>query len=103
MTSRCATPWLRRSALCTMNYNNIFTMPSRTGASMEVAMPRGGRASRQKGNRVERAIVAALQEAGFAAERIPLSGSAGGRFSGDITMPLLGVDRRVEVKARGDG
>jgi Holliday junction resolvase len=64
---------------------------------------RGGRASRQKGNRVERAIVALLQEAGFSAERIPLSGSAGGRFTGDITTPLLGVDRRVEVKCRARG
>jgi Holliday junction resolvase len=52
---------------------------------------------------MERAIVRLLQERGFAAERIPLSGSAGGRFSGDISMPLLGVDRRVEVKVRCDG
>jgi Holliday junction resolvase len=36
----------------------------------------GGRASRQKGNRTERAIVRALQDAGFAAERVPLSGAA---------------------------
>jgi len=63
----------------------------------------GGRASRAKGNRVEREIVHRLQDAGFAAERVPLSGSAGGPFSGDVTVPLLGVDRRVEVKARGNG
>jgi Holliday junction resolvase len=64
---------------------------------------RGGRASRQKGNRTERALVRYLQERGFAAERVPLSGSARGRFSGDLSVPLLGIDRRVEVKARGDG
>jgi hypothetical protein len=33
---------------------------------------RGGRASRDKGNRAERAIVKFLQERGFAAERVPL-------------------------------
>ena len=63
----------------------------------------GGRASRQKGNRTERAIVRALQDAGFAAERVPLSGAARGRFGGDVSVPLLGVDRRVEVKTRGNG
>jgi Holliday junction resolvase len=63
----------------------------------------GGRASRQKGNRAERAIVRVLQEFGFAAERVPLSGAARGRFSGDVSVPLLGVDRRVEVKCRGNG
>jgi Holliday junction resolvase len=63
----------------------------------------GGRASRQKGNRVERALVHALQDAGFAAERVPLSGAARGRFGGDLSVPLLGIDRRVEVKARATG
>jgi hypothetical protein len=71
----------------------------------QVPPPRrsGGRASRQKGNRSERAIVRLLQEAGFAAERVPLSGSAGGRYLGDISVPLLGLDRTVEVKVRGRG
>jgi Holliday junction resolvase len=63
----------------------------------------GGRASRQKGNRTERAIVRLLQETGFAAERVPLSGAARGRFGGDVSVPLLGIDRRVEVKCRGEG
>jgi Holliday junction resolvase len=62
-----------------------------------------GRRSRDKGNRAERHLVHLLQGAGFAAERIPLSGAAGGRFSGDVSVPLLGVDRRVEVKARANG
>jgi hypothetical protein len=64
---------------------------------------RGGRASRDKGNRFERAIARLLQDAGLAAERVPLSGSAGGSFKGDLTAPLLGVDRIIEAKARRDG
>jgi Holliday junction resolvase len=63
----------------------------------------GGRSPRQKGNRSERALVRFLQDRGFAAERIPLSGSAGGRFAGDLSVPVLGVDRRVEVKVRANG
>jgi len=61
---------------------------------------KGGRASRDKGSRTERALVRFLQGRGFAAERVPLSGAARGRFGGDISVPLLGVDRRVEVKCR---
>jgi hypothetical protein len=67
------------------------------------ARPRGGHRSRNKGTRNERALVRYLQEHGFAAERIPLSGSAGGRFVGDLSLPLLGRDRCVEVKCRGNG
>jgi Holliday junction resolvase len=63
----------------------------------------GSRASRQKGNRLERAIVRLFQERGFGAERLPLSGSAGGSYRGDISIPLLGVDRIVECKARANG
>jgi hypothetical protein len=58
---------------------------------------------RQKGNRTERALVRFLQTKGFAAERVPLSGAARGRFGGDLSVPLLGVDRRVEVKCRANG
>jgi hypothetical protein len=69
--------------------------------SATLRQPRkGGRRSRDKGNRRERGLVRILQAAGFAATRIPLSGSAGGRFSGDVTTPLLGRDLTVEVKAR---
>lgn len=64
---------------------------------------KGGRASRDKGNRAERAIVKYLQERGFAAERVPLSGSAGGSYLGDLTVPVLNIDRVVEVKCRADG
>ena len=63
----------------------------------------GGRKSRDKGNRLERAIVRLLQDAGLGAERVPLSGSAGGSYCGDISVPLLGRDLTVECKARKDG
>jgi hypothetical protein len=63
----------------------------------------GGRASRQKGNRAERSLVRALQDRGFAAERVPLSGSAGGKYCGDLTVPILGRDHLVEVKVRAFG
>jgi Holliday junction resolvase len=64
----------------------------------------GGRAPRRKGDRVERELVRRLQdEAGLCAERVPCSGSAGGSYSGDISVPLLGRDLTVEVKARRKG
>jgi hypothetical protein len=63
----------------------------------------GGRAPRQKGNRAERALVKLLQAHGLAAERVPFSGAAGGSYCGDLTVPVLGVDRVVEVKVRGGG
>ncbi len=65
--------------------------------------PRGGRASRQKGDRFERKLVRLLQDHAFGAERVPLSGSAGGSYTGDFTVPLLGRDLRVEAKARAAG
>ena len=63
----------------------------------------GGRAPRRKGHSIERALVRFLQARGFAAVRVPLSGSVGGRFAGDILLPLMGRDLCVEVKARADG
>ena len=62
-----------------------------------------GKASRDKGARTERQIVNSLQEAGLGAERIPLSGAAGGSFKGDVTVPVLGIDRKLEVKCRASG
>jgi Holliday junction resolvase len=47
--------------------------------------------------------VRAFQDRGFAAERVPLSGSAGGKYCGDLTLPLLGRDHVVEVKVRATG
>jgi hypothetical protein len=58
---------------------------------------------RRKGARTERSIVHALQANGIAAVRVPLSGAVGGRFAGDIILPLVGRDLCVEVKARADG
>lgn len=65
----------------------------------------GGKAPRQKGDRMERAIVAFLQERGIAAERIPLSGSSPfGSFSGyDLNVSLLGVDLKAECKIAAHG
>src|SRR5215472_3964287 len=62
-----------------------------------------GARHRQKGNRLERAIVRLLQEHGLAGERVPLSGAARGRFGGDISVPVLGRDLRGEAKCRGNG
>jgi Holliday junction resolvase len=64
---------------------------------------RGGRASRQKGNRAERSLVRALQDKDAATERVPLSGSAGGKHCGDLTVPIIGRDHVVEVKVRATG
>ena len=57
-----------------------------------------GMASRRKGARVERDLAHKLQEHGFAAEKISRAYTPGH----DISVPLLGRDMRVEVKARSD-
>lgn len=64
---------------------------------------RSGKFSRDKGKRFELDMVHRFQEAGIAAERIPLSGSAGGSFAGDLTVPILGKDRRFEAKKKANG
>jgi hypothetical protein len=64
---------------------------------------KGGASPRQKGNRSERAITRYLLERGFAAERVPLSGSVGGSFTGDLTIQLLDINRVIEVKCRSAG
>jgi Holliday junction resolvase len=61
------------------------------------------RLPKRKGTRVERELVNLLVELGLPCFRVPLSGAAGGEWSGDIHVPLLGRTRRVEVKCRGDG
>ena len=53
---------------------------------------KGSRRPRDKSARTERALVRFLLARGFAAQRVLLSGAAGG-----------GVDRRCEVKCRGRG
>lgn len=72
--------------------------------SSAISIPKsGGRKSRDKGNRAERALVRFFHDHGFSAERVPLSGSAGGSYLGDLTLPLLGLDRVVEIKVRANG
>lgn len=48
----------------------------------------GGKKSREKGDRAERKVVEAFKKAGLKAQRIPLSGSAGGEFTGDVWVGL---------------
>ena len=62
-----------------------------------------GRAPRDKGKRGELIVVHVLQEAGITAQRVPNSGSSGGKFSGDVSAPLFGADRTLEVKTRAKG
>lgn len=59
-----------------------------------------GNASKRKGSRIEREIVDLHRAIGIDAERIPLSGAAGGSFTGDVRIAGLGV---AEVKARAGG
>jgi hypothetical protein len=61
-----------------------------------------GRRSRSKNACTERCIVNALKARGIAAVCVPLSGACGGRFGGDIVLPLMGRDLCVEVKARAN-
>lgn len=63
----------------------------------------GGKAPRQKGDREERDIVNDFQAAGIFAERMPMSGSAGGSYVGDVTVAVQGEDWVGESKVRGDG
>jgi Holliday junction resolvase len=60
---------------------------------------------RIKGQRHELAIIRLLQALGLSAERVPLSGSAGGTFGADIivTFPDCPSPARIEVKCRKDG
>jgi Holliday junction resolvase len=78
-------------------------LPNSGAGPAAQARKRGGRASRQKGDRLERAVVKLLQDAGLGAERIPLSGSAGGSFSGDISVPVCNRDLILEAKSRARG
>lgn len=57
------------------------------------------RLSRDKGQRIERELVHLHQTAGIPASRVPLSGAAGGEYSGDLHI----LDLVAEVKARANG
>lgn len=61
-----------------------------------------GKKSRDKGNRIEREIVNIHRKEGIPAERVPLSGAAGGSFTGDVY--IAGVwTAEVKSRAGGDG
>lgn len=61
-----------------------------------------GKAPREKGNRLERLIVAILTAAGLDAKRVPLSGSMRG-FKGDVVCTILGQPLKIEAKSRRKG
>lgn len=65
----------------------------------------GGRRSRAKGARGERAVVTAHHDAGVMSERVPLSGAAGGSYTGDVTVTVEWLDAPLlgEVKTRKGG
>lgn len=59
---------------------------------------------RQKGDRVERKVVDMHGLLGIDTDRVPLSGAAGGRYSGDVAIDMPGVGfLHGEVKARATG
>lgn len=59
-----------------------------------------GKRHRKKGDRVERELVRLHEEHDIQAERVPLSGAAGGSFAGDL---IIAGKYRAEVKARKSG
>lgn len=65
----------------------------------------GGKASRQKGDRFESSVVDQLRSQGIQAQRVPLSGAAGGMFTGDIQFisPRDSINRKIECKVRANG
>lgn len=56
--------------------------------------------SRQKGDRFERECVTNLRELGVWAERVPLSGAAGGTFTDDLYVEVCGQREQIECKTR---
>lgn len=57
--------------------------------------------SKAKGTRAENEVVQLLTEAGIPAERIPLSGSLGGKYSSDVVIGSVDTPlARIEVKNR---
>mgnify|MGYP004405454027 FL=1 len=65
-----------------------------------------GKMSRDKGARRERELVNIFKDNNIHAERVPLSGAAGGRFSGDVDIYINGKSEQplvAELKARANG
>lgn len=66
-----------------------------------VKRARGGSRSKRIGTRYEHDFIAELAKKGIDAERVPLSGAAGGRFGSDVMVfPAPLVSFSVEVKYR---
>jgi hypothetical protein len=64
----------------------------------------GGKASRQKGDRAERALVNMLRAAGLTANRVPLSGAMQNKFGGcDLIIEMFEREHRVESKHHANG
>ena len=61
----------------------------------------GGAAPRRKGDRLERVLVRVLEQRGILSVRVPQSGAKGGRYRGDLMMPLCGRELVAEVKHHG--
>jgi hypothetical protein len=61
--------------------------------------------SKRRGRNLENKVVSDLQEAGFAAEKIPYQQARRSDHSvgGDVSVPLCGVDRFIECKAHKQG
>lgn len=63
-----------------------------------------GKASRTKGASFEREIVNAHKREGIDAERVPLSGAAGGSYGHDVIVKSPALGRvKVEAKRRASG
>jgi Holliday junction resolvase len=57
--------------------------------------------SKAKGNRLENHVVDKLQEAHIQSERVPLSGSIGGKYSSDVVIGSIDTPLyRIECKNR---
>ena len=66
-------------------------------------MSSGGSRSRNKGYRGENELVKLLRSYGIRAERVPLSGAVGGKYSGDVILEYKGRELVGEVKRRERG
>lgn len=55
--------------------------------------------SKRKGDRIERELVALHREASIEAQRVPLSGAAGGLYSGDLVIQAPAG----QAQGRGEG
>jgi hypothetical protein len=56
--------------------------------------------SRQKGDRFERECVNTLRAKGIEAERVPLSGAAGGSYASDLRVRIGAAKVPIECKTR---